>query len=398
MCLDNCHRNIIPDNKDYTEAVTSGLITETGSIEASQLTVPPAYGFDLVRVSEIIQGTSSNPCPIPNFRKLGLYINPYENHSISIVDDQVDMASHKKPPVRGVFGRINTTVFNELAETENDTQTLERQETVAEPNNRQTIDSREPRTVSELRQVLRTSSSFIHESANSSEQTETIHTKAQKKKTVKAPLPPEAAHKFVQLMLEREDVKDVALAVPPKQDNAKKRKRGVSTPREDLAADIFNEDRLSHIHGWVELQTGEKKSFYVSHYQPLMLDVDVKEGSQYDELAFWIELRPSAKGGISAIHSEKVDWFVVENSPVLNRGKVGTNTSDNGDNAVPKFFVCDRAKLCEYLYTKLPEKGTTTNNPFESVYKMYREGRKLQLKTRMPFNDLLSEKLIELRA
>ena len=359
---------------------------------------------DLVRVSDILQGTS---CPIPNFHQLGLF----KKDSMDIEDVEIAI-THKKPPVRGILGppgeRVSETerpreqeqeAELELSPLKMDGHSLGDHGSKSEQdrNEGSISDSQKPtnenlpRTVSELRQVLRESTfpknAIPTKSAAATDSSTTKQTK--KKKTTKAPVPPEAAHKFVQMMLKQEQVKDIALAVPPNQDNSKKRKRGVSAVREDVAADIFNEDRLNHIHGWVELKTGEKKSFFVSHYQPIMLDVDVKDGGQYDELAFWIELRPSTKGGISSIHGEKVDWFVVENVP---RPK-----SMSTEESVTKFFVCDRNKLCEFLYSKLPEKGTTTNNPFESVYTMYREGRKLQLKTRMPFKDLLNEELVELR-
>ncbi len=343
---------------------------------------------DLVRVSDILQGTS---CPIPNFHQLGLF----KKDSMDMSIESVGLSTHKKPPVRGVSlnrevspnsqcSNSNQSV-SERAEKETEkAQEMELEASKSEEERDSNQNSKLPRTVSELRQVLR-ESTFQENGVIVSEKTKG---KAQTKKK-KAPLPPDAAHKFVKLMLQHQLVKDIALAVPPNQDNSKKRKRGVSAVREDVAADIFNEDRLNHIHGWVELKTGEKKSFFVSHYQPIMLDVDVKDGGQYDELAFWIELRPSTKGGISSIHGEKVDWFVVENVP---RPK-----SMSTEESVTKFFVCDRNKLCEFLYSKLPEKGTTTNNPFESVYTMYREGRKLQLKTRMPFKDLLNEELLEFR-
>lgn len=338
----------------------------------------------LIRVLDILQSIPPDPCMIPNFRQLGLYQlyqTEYETHAL----DDLKIITHKKPPVRGVTLENGNVFLENLSDKIVDHKRAKHANNIEieldydenTTNGDKFEISKLPQTVSELRQVLQ-KSTFIGNVCKPA---------LAEKTSAKSPLPPAAAHTFVKMMLENKTVKDIALAIPPKvieDKNSKKRKRG--SIGVDIAADIFNEDRSHHIHGWVELQTEEKKSFYVIHYQPLLLDVDSKEGGQYDESTFWIELRPSAKGCISAIHSEKVDWFVVQHAPK------GKNLEQQSG---PKFFVCDRQKLCDFLYTKLPEKGTTTNNPFDTVYTIYREGRRLQLKTQMPFQDLLSEKLVE---
>lgn len=210
-----------------------------------------------------------------------------------------------------------------------------------------------------------------------------VSPKPKKTKTTKSIVAgpvPAAAHRFINLIQKMENVNDVALAISPQTannnvDNTKKRKR-------DFIEDIFNEDRLNHIHGWVELnsQNGkERKSFHVLYHQPIILDIDAKNGATYDNLSFWLELRSSRKDDKypSPIHQDALDWIIIE-CPLNTKGQQGGHD----------FYVCDRKKLLTFIYSKLPEKGDTTNNPFDCEYKIYREGRKLQLKTRIRYGDL----------
>ncbi len=358
-----------------------------------------------IRVTDILQTTGQSR-PIPNFKELGFVIGDAQTNQCNVLDSTI--ANIAGPPVRrheqspqdqGLLQQCDTQQSPHKKSPQD--QGLRQQSPQDQNVTANDTDGRPP-TLTELRKRLCSGSQDADKSVTLTKSRNS--TKAPKATTAQAPLPPSAAQRFVQIAHKHDMIRDVALAIPPLEDNTvanagRKRKRSAT-------ADIFNEDRLKGIHGWLELQVQspnptidnpvyEKKSFHVVHYQPVVLDIDVKDGAMYDNLSFWIELRSIKKDSTTAIHQEDLDYIVIEGPPMESREQPETS-SEQPETRNIHFYICNRKKLSEFIYTKLPEgANNTTNNPFDCEYKLYREGRKLQLKTRVPFGDLESSRALE---